>query len=1139
MHFNPLFAALGLATSASAGHLAGTFAVLRHTGTALTTCRVDPIVSPGGPSAHVHTVMGASNFGFNANGEDLRKSSCTTAKPKGDLSSYWFPSLYFKDPSTGKLEPVPMFYMNVYYFFDATNDDIKSFPVGLQIVSGNAQLRSAPAGADGRRNLDPTRGPIQPAQLTCPRSNNNFNPPNWPAGSDGSMAGIQDPENLGAGMGFPFQNCDGYASPLRADVHMPSCYNPEAGLTNYKNNMAFPSPAGEGRVDCPKGWIHVPHMFYETYWDTAKFAPRFQNLIGKESPFVFANGDATGFSIHADFISGWDPEELQNVIDNCNTGHGGIHTCPGLKLGVNPDSNNCKITCPVDEDVSGPLDKLPGNNPIRGWQYGAGGGSSPAPNPEPVIEPAPVSSSAPAPSPAPTIKSVAPEPAPSSSEAAEPAPAPSSKDAAPPPPPPSTTLVPVTKPVVQPEPTPEVSAPPIVDGKTTTIYDTVTVWQTKTVYAGDAAPTKSAEQETNGGAEISGYKYVGCYKDGSSRVLTGKILPKLGDAAAILAAPANHGGSLKNRIFGKKDLKSPPAQVYALALESSKWSSILKEVVENSELLKKERKLTPALSILLTHDLLLAKGGIALPASHGLRAAIDRHKARLSSEFTKARIRRKCPTVDALHAQVEAALGPAHPRWIRVNAVKSTLDEQLDKTFKGFTVVPTIQEIMSAPPGQKLACLDGHIPNLVAVSPGTDFTKTPAYKAGEIILQDKASCFPAYLLDPRPDSESDGGGDIIDACAAPGNKTTHLAAILAERASQSKKIKQRIHAFEKDKFRAKTLAKMVGAAGSDSMTTIHPGSDFLRSDPQSPEFEKVTCLLLDPSCSGSGIVGRDDTPEFHLPATSTNPSPQQGPPPPPPAAAHKKRKRDSSKDEKEKDEEKENEEITLIDDDGHSTQLSPQALASRIKALSDFQLQIILHAFTFPAARRVTYSTCSVYPGENEGVVMRALNSDIAQRRGWRVLKRKEQVRGMKEWNVRGWVDECEGDTEVAEGCIRAERGDGRGTMGFFVVAFVRDDNSERECPYERDEEGRIVRGVGGWPVWKGEERRGKKRRRMGEEDGEEEEEEEEDDDDDDEDEDEEEESRRRRRWGGGGREEEEVEEEEVEDDDEWGGFND
>ena len=66
------------------------------------------------------------------------------------------------------------------------------------------------------------------------------------------------------------------------------------------------------------------------------------------------------------------------------------------------------------------------------------------------------------------------------------------------------------------------------------------------------------------------------------------------EAASVLtssSAPSAHvGGSLKSRVFGSKDLKSPPAQVYALALESCKWSALLKEVIENSQLLQAERK---------------------------------------------------------------------------------------------------------------------------------------------------------------------------------------------------------------------------------------------------------------------------------------------------------------------------------------------------------------------------------------------------------------------------------------------------------------------------------------------------------------------------------------------------------------------
>ena len=62
------------------------------------------------------------------------------------------------------------------------------------------------------------------------------------------------------------------------------------------------------------------------------------------------------------------------------------------------------------------------------------------------------------------------------------------------------------------------------------------------------------------------------------------------EAAELLLTSPNDGGSLKARVFRKKGLKSPPAQLYALVLQSSKWSPVLKDVIERTELLKHERK---------------------------------------------------------------------------------------------------------------------------------------------------------------------------------------------------------------------------------------------------------------------------------------------------------------------------------------------------------------------------------------------------------------------------------------------------------------------------------------------------------------------------------------------------------------------
>ncbi|GAP90001.1 putative NOL1R protein [Rosellinia necatrix] len=506
------------------------------------------------------------------------------------------------------------------------------------------------------------------------------------------------------------------------------------------------------------------------------------------------------------------------------------------------------------------------------------------------------------------------------------------------------------------------------------------------------------------------------------------------EAADILSAPSSSGGNLKTRIFGSKNkqLKSPPQQIYALALETCKWSSVLREVIDASELLRHERKLTPLLALLLVHDFLLARKGIALPASHGLRAAIERHKARLTAELTRARLRRRAGSIDALRELVEVeSLGEAgsYPRWVRVNTFKTTLQDQLDTTFKDFTQVASVKEVIAGPVRGKLLHVDEHVPNLLALSPAFEITKTHAYTSGAIIIQDKASCFPAYLLNPQPED-----GDVIDSCSAPGNKTTHVAAIVKSHVVEGGECEQKVYAFEKDPHRGRTLDKMVNLAGAHEITRMSLGRDFLKVDPNAPLYKNVGALLLDPSCSGSGIVGRDAMPTIHVPERLGGAAKQQ---PAPDKNRKRKRADDTASDARQQ---------ILVDDDGQELVVSSEKeMRARLEALSSFQLTLLLHAFAFPAARRITYSTCSVHAEENEQVVLKALRSEAAVARGWRIMGRGQQVQGMREWPVRGSLEASDGDEEVATACIRSYKDDGRGVMGFFVAGFVRDPRAGAE----------------------------------------------------------------------------------------------
>jgi len=270
---------------------------------------------------------------------------------------------------------------------------------------------------------------------------------------------------------------------------------------------------------------------------------------------------------------------------------------------------------------------------------------------------------------------------------------------------------------------------------------------------------------------------------------------------------------------------------------------------------------------------------------------------------------------------------------------------------------------------------------------------------------------------------------------------------------------------------------MVRSAGVDVVTVL-AGQDFLRLDPLDARFARVGALLLDPSCSGSGIVGRDDgddddaLPPLVLPRARTTV-------PLRPGQIHK-RKRDaavSSHAPRDTSALADANDDATHDDSAVATtpEQASARLEARLAALSGFQFALLTRAFAFPAARKVVYSTCSVHAEENELVVARALASDVARGRGWRVLAREFQVDGMRRWAVRGDVEalqryysDSEEDnigmtklaTTLADACLRCEKGTVEGTMGFFAVAFVRDAKDDGHGPGESAPRGGFGKGT-------------------------------------------------------------------------------
>ncbi|NXX59448.1 NSUN5 methyltransferase, partial [Scopus umbretta] len=440
-------------------------------------------------------------------------------------------------------------------------------------------------------------------------------------------------------------------------------------------------------------------------------------------------------------------------------------------------------------------------------------------------------------------------------------------------------------------------------------------------------------------------------------------------------------------------------QLYALVSETLRYSPVLEKLLAGAALLQAEKKLPPQLAKVrregggpsaagpgaagpgsptspqvLVYDLLFGKG---LKCGGRWKALARRHRARLEAELARLKVQQKVSRNEDLLAPAQAASPGASqvPRYVRVNTLKTCVDDVID-FFKrqGYSYLgkaSSVEELRALSGKQFL--LDLHLPELLVFPPQTDFHDNLLYTSGRIILQDKASCLPAFLLGPA------AGSHVIDACAAPGNKTSHLAAIL--------KNKGQIFAFDVDTKRLATMNTMLMRAGVTSFQLAQ--QDFLTVDPRDPKYSRVTYILLDPSCSGSGMVNR-------LPREEAAPS------------------------------------------------------AERLQALAGFQRKVLSHALSFPALQRLVYSTCSLHQEENEDVVRAVLQErDSAFRcaslgecegtqRGMlrgsalTLVPRHRLVNAFPSWPCRGLAA-----FPGAESCLRASPADTL-THGFFVAVLER-----------------------------------------------------------------------------------------------------
>ena len=182
------------------------------------------------------------------------------------------------------------------------------------------------------------------------------------------------------------------------------------------------------------------------------------------------------------------------------------------------------------------------------------------------------------------------------------------------------------------------------------------------------------------------------------------------------------------------------------------------------------------------------------------------------------RLERLLPPAN-LAAYHEAFVSPS-PTAFRANRLKTTpLELKAELQSQDFTPAPLVglPDAFSVPHLQRRA-----------------LTESDAHHQGRLYIQNSSSMVPALLLDPGPDDW------VLDLTAAPGSKTTQLAAMMGNQG--------RISAVERSRSRFFRMRDNLATQGvTNTRTYLRDGTGVGRQLPE--RFDRV---LLDAPCSAEG-----------------------------------------------------------------------------------------------------------------------------------------------------------------------------------------------------------------------------------------------------------------------------------------------
>jgi len=192
----------------------------------------------------------------------------------------------------------------------------------------------------------------------------------------------------------------------------------------------------------------------------------------------------------------------------------------------------------------------------------------------------------------------------------------------------------------------------------------------------------------------------------------------------------------------------------------------------------------------------------------------------------------------------EAALRHSHPEWIAAlwwdalgpdaaRALMAADNEPAEGAVRVNTLRASSAELAARLPiGSHPAA---GLPEGLVLEGPFDAFDSPLWAAGCFMPQSRAAMTVPRLLGPRP------GERVLDLCAAPGGKTTHLAALMGGRGE--------VVAVERHPGRAEALRRTAARMGAAAMVAVRTGDAAAAHE--AAAYDRV---LVDPPCSDLGTL---------------------------------------------------------------------------------------------------------------------------------------------------------------------------------------------------------------------------------------------------------------------------------------------